>query len=121
MTPADHDSHGAFADLSRSVEVALGQISSADTLDQLRAGSLTTTGGTDIDCVLAHALADPTTTSIVVVTDGYVHPPAALLAQQLWNRNVAVEVVLPSGVPEGPLADVGNVTHLSPRQLGGRA
>lgn len=90
-------------------------------LDQLRAGSLTTTGGTDIDCVLAHALADPTTTSIVVVTDGYVHPPAALLAQQLWNRNVAVEVVLPSGVPEGPLADVGNVTHLSPRQLGGRA
>ena len=44
MTPADHDSHGAFADLSRSVEVALGQISSADTLDQLRAAVAGATG-----------------------------------------------------------------------------
>lgn len=90
-------------------------------LDQLRHGRLITTGGTDIDCVLAHALADPTTTSIVVVTDGYVHPPAALLAQQLRDRNVAVEVVLPADVPDGPLAEVGTITHLSPRQLGGRA
>jgi len=88
-------------------------------LASLRNGELVTTFGTDIDCVLSHALADPTTTSIVVVTDGYVAEPQAGLVAALRERKIAVEVVLPADVPPEPLDRVGRVTHLSPRQLGG--
>jgi hypothetical protein len=90
-------------------------------LGELRHGRLITTGGTDIVIVLVHALEDPATTSIVVVTDGYVQELPPWLVQRLRDRNVAVEVVLPSGVPDGPLAGIGTVTRLSPRQLGGAA
>lgn len=87
-------------------------------LDQLRQGDLISTRGTDIDCALAHAVADPATTSVVVVTDGFVLEPDATLVRQLRDRSIAVEVVLPSNVPDGTLADVGTITHVSPRQLG---
>ena len=90
-------------------------------LDELRSGNLISTLGTDIDCALADALADPTTTSIVIATDGYVLEPDASLVQRLRDRKIAVEVVLPADVPDGPLAEVGTITHLSPRHPGGRS
>ncbi|MFM7064854.1 MAG: DUF2201 family putative metallopeptidase [Actinomycetes bacterium] len=88
-------------------------------LEALRKGELNTTFGTEIDCVLEHALVDPSTTSIVVVTDGYVHEPQPGLVAALRVRGIAVEVVLPADVPPEPLDRIGRVTHLSPRQLGG--
>ena len=91
------------------------------TLDDLRRGSLISTLGTDVDCVLAHALEDPTTTSIVLVTDGFVHAPRPSFVRQLRERSIPVEVVLPADVPDGPLAAIGNITHLSPQQLGARS
>ena len=88
-------------------------------ITELVGGRLITTRGSDVDCALAHALDDPTTTSVVLVTDGFVLEPDASLVSRLRDRGVAVEVVLPSRVGDGPLAEVGTITHLSPQQLGG--
>jgi hypothetical protein len=63
---------------------------------ELRRGTLTTTGGTDIDPVLRHALADRAVRRALVLTDGYTGAPGAELAAAVKARGLRFHVVLPA-------------------------
>lgn len=64
---------------------------------QLRQGRLQTTGGTDINCVLEHALAvEPSVHKVLLLTDGATGTPEDQLADQMRGRNIRVYVVLPA-------------------------
>jgi uncharacterized protein with von Willebrand factor type A (vWA) domain len=64
---------------------------------QLRQGRLQTTGGTDINCVLEHALAvEPAVHKVLLLTDGATGAPEDRLADQMRGRNIRVYVVLPA-------------------------
>lgn len=72
-----------------STEVA--PLSPAD----MMSGRLSTTGGTDIDCVLEHVVAHPRTRRVLVVTDGYTGEGRADLAARLAGSGQQIHVVLP--------------------------
>ena len=63
---------------------------------ELRRGLITSTGGTNINPVLEHALAAKRVRRILVVTDGVTGLPHPRLAQQLRARRIEVHVVLPA-------------------------
>ncbi|GAB4524934.1 MAG: hypothetical protein OHK0046_40150 [Anaerolineae bacterium] len=66
--------------------------------NQLNKGMLTTTGGTDINCVLEHALkVEPYVQRVLIVTDGQVGPPLPHLASAVQDRAMRLHVVLPHG------------------------
>lgn len=81
-------------------------------LAAVRDGVISTTGGTDIDCVLAHALDDPATSCIVLVTDGFVLDPDPQLVAGLRERGVVVEAVVPPDGDPHTLEQIGTVTVL---------
>ena len=70
------------------------------TIQDLSASRFETTGGTDIDCVLEHALSLPARRrprSIVVVTDGYTGSPASPLAERFRAAGLKMFVGLVGG------------------------
>jgi hypothetical protein len=64
-------------------------------LAKLRKGTLTTTYGTDIVCLLEHALADHHLSRVLIITDGYVGQAPAALARRVQDRHLQMHVVLP--------------------------
>lgn len=65
-------------------------------LNELRDAKLKTSGGTDINCVLEHVVAvKPAVHKILVLTDGYVGPPADHLADKMRDQNIRMYVVMP--------------------------
>ena len=85
-------------------------------LPDLKKGLLTTSVGTDIGCVLDHALAEPRLRRALVLTDGYVGRPPAGLARSVADRSLRIHVVLPdeSAYP-GDLAELArSLTTLPP-------
>jgi hypothetical protein len=66
------------------------------TLAALRSGQLRTTGGTDVNCVLAHALGTPHLRTVLLVTDGYVGQPHAKYKAGLRERGLRIHAVLPA-------------------------
>lgn len=75
---------------------------------QLQQGYLQTTGGTDINCVLEHALAvQPVIHRALLLTDGATGTPADELAGRVRDRNLHLYVVLPAESPwEDDLRDI---------------
>jgi hypothetical protein len=65
-------------------------------LESLRRGDVKTTGGTDIECVLDHILAEPRLRRVLLLTDGYTGQPRPDQAELLLGRKVRLHVVLPS-------------------------
>jgi hypothetical protein len=65
--------------------------------DELRKAKLRTSGGTDINCVLIHALdARPRLHRALIVTDGYTGIPHPELASRTLEQNLRIYVVLPA-------------------------
>jgi hypothetical protein len=62
----------------------------------LRAGQVRTTGGTDVGCVLAHALATPRLRTALLVTDGYVGQLRPDHAAAVRERGLRIHAVLPA-------------------------
>lgn len=63
----------------------------------LQSGRLRTTGGTDINCVLRHVLAQkPQVRKLLLLTDGAVGAPAAELVERVRDQDVRIYVVLPA-------------------------
>jgi hypothetical protein len=92
-------------------------------LAKLREGRLRTTGGTDINCVLKHALEfKPHVHRILLLTDGYVGMGASDLVSGIRERNMRVYVVLPAESPN--MRDLEPISHgftvLPPLKTGGR-
>lgn len=81
-------------------------------LEDLRSGTVDSTGGTALNSVLRHALDDPTTTSVVIVTDGYVEHPAPGLIERLVDRRIEVRSVISAGGHVGMMNLLGPVTKL---------
>ncbi len=65
-------------------------------LAALREGRLRTTGGTDLNCVLVHALSTPRLRTVLLVTDGYVGAPHSKHAASLRERGLRIHAVLPA-------------------------
>jgi hypothetical protein len=65
-------------------------------LQALRAGSFTTTGGTDLHCVYQHWLEHPSARRALIVTDGYVGSPRPHLARDAAKCRLRLHAVLPS-------------------------
>jgi hypothetical protein len=66
------------------------------TREALRSGRVTTTGGTDIACVHAHALGVPRLRRLLLLTDGYVGETTREHAESLRERGIELHVVLPA-------------------------
>lgn len=65
---------------------------------ELKQGLVTTTGGTDINCVLAHALeVSPQVERVLILTDGETGSPSAHLYERIKERRMKLYVVLPNG------------------------
>jgi hypothetical protein len=65
-------------------------------LRELQRGLLTTTGGTDINCVLEHILAaKPRIDRVLLLTDGETGSPLPHLAQRAQEHHLKLNVVLP--------------------------
>jgi hypothetical protein len=66
-------------------------------LADLQNGKLRSSGGTDINCVLRHALdTRPRITRALIVTDGYTGFPQAELASRVQEENLRIYAVLPA-------------------------
>lgn len=66
-------------------------------LARLQRGWVRTTGGTDINCVLKHALeTTPAVKRVLILTDGAVGAPWIDLVEQVRGRNMRIYVVLPA-------------------------
>ncbi|MEM6281469.1 MAG: hypothetical protein AAF787_04680 [Chloroflexota bacterium] len=64
----------------------------------LRKGHLTTTGGTNINCVLEHIVEyEGKLQKAIILTDGEVGAPQHNLAAQFREQNIIMHAVLPSG------------------------
>ncbi len=68
-------------------------------LAELRSGSIRSTFGTSIVCVLEHMLEAPQLRRALVLTDGYVGPAPGNLTGELAQRDIEVNVVLPHESP----------------------
>lgn len=67
-------------------------------LDELKAGKIRSTQGTDIACVMKHILeTDPAVHRVLILTDGYTGAPHPETIRQLKERHIQVYVVLPTG------------------------
>lgn len=65
-------------------------------LEELKIARLRSTGGTDINCVLRHAVnAKPRIHRALILTDGYTGFPRLDLAQQVSEQNIRIHAVLP--------------------------
>jgi Ca-activated chloride channel family protein len=65
--------------------------------EELRKAKLRTSGGTDINCVLIHALdSKPRLHRALIVTDGYTGVPHPELASRTLEQNLRIYVVLPA-------------------------
>jgi len=71
----------------------------------LTKGHVTTTGGTDITCVFDHVLKGGVARALVI-TDGYVGPPAPAQADAIRRARADIRVVL---TPDGYRPDLGDV------------
>jgi hypothetical protein len=80
-------------------------------VDELASGRLTTTVGTDIDCVLEDVAARHER-RVVIVTDGYVGRPAPRLLAAIRERGVRVLTVLPQGGWRSDVEDWSEVIEL---------
>jgi hypothetical protein len=66
-------------------------------LDELKLARLRTSGGTDINCVLRHAIDTvPRIHRALILTDGYTGIPRAELAQRIAVQNIHIHAVLPA-------------------------
>ncbi len=66
-------------------------------LEDLKKGKLRSSGGTDINCVLRHALeAHPAIHRALIVTDGYTGFPNPQLAGQILDQDIRIYTVLPA-------------------------
>lgn len=81
-------------------------------LKSLRKGDLTTTSGTDIDCVLSDALDDPNLRHIVVLTDGWVAEPLPHLLAAIRERGITVEAVIPKFGDGDAMESYATITRL---------
>ena len=92
-------------------------------LAALRSGRLSTTGGTDLNCVLEHALASPRLRTVLLVTDGYVGEPRADHAERIRARGLRLHVVLPAEFAwERDLAPIArSITVLPPYETAERS
>lgn len=66
------------------------------TLDQLRAGKLRSTQGTDINAVLTHIAGQRQVRRVLLVTDGYVGTPAADNRRMIEERGIRLYAVIPA-------------------------
>lgn len=80
-------------------------------LEDLARGHLTTTYGTDINCVLHDLLTHPHR-RVLLITDGYVGTPAADLVTRLRERGVEVHALIPAGGDRRDLAPIAEITDL---------
>lgn len=78
------------------------------TLADLQSGQLTTTLGTDINCVADDLIARRETRALIV-TDGYVGEPTRARVRELRARNLQIHVLLPV---DGWERDLGGLTGL---------
>jgi predicted metal-dependent peptidase len=74
-------------------------------MEDLRRGRLDTTGGTDLGCVLQHALLHRLR-KVLIITDGYVGKPTAARAAALRQSGLELRVVL---TPQGWRKDLEDV------------
>lgn len=65
-------------------------------VEELAKADLRTTGGTDINCVLAHAIDVPRLRRLLILTDGYTGVPHPQLVSRLTEQHVRVHAVLPA-------------------------
>jgi uncharacterized protein with von Willebrand factor type A (vWA) domain len=79
-------------------------------LDELKESRLRTTGGTDINCVLAHAIeARPRIHRALILTDGYTGIPRPELAARIAEQKLRIHAVLPSHrATKAQLTDIAN-------------
>lgn len=99
MDPWIEDLYGALVSLRSHLAPGVNLFSTCvETIDlrALREGVRTTTGGTDVRCVLEHALAG-LARRVLVVTDGYVGPPPDDLARAIAKARVEIRVLLTPG------------------------
>jgi hypothetical protein len=78
---------------------------------QLAKGKLDTTGGTDIDCVLAD-VGQRTEKRVLIVTDGYVGTPSERLLEPLVQRGVKLYVALPEDGWDRDLQSIAQIRRL---------
>jgi hypothetical protein len=81
-------------------------------IEDLARGRLTTTDGTDIDCVLADVLDRPQR-RVLLVTDGYVGVPDGPLAAAVRARGVRIHAALPTDGWDRDLDGLAEITRLS--------
>ena len=81
-------------------------------LDDLARGRLTTTDGTDINCVLTDILDRPQR-RVLLITDGYVGAPRESLAAAVRERGVRVHAALPADGWDRDLSGFAEITRLS--------
>ena len=108
---------GPLEEFSRRRLLTLWQFSNGVeplSLEDLRERRILTTGGTDLDEVLTHALDDERVTDVVIVTDGCVRPLNPGLHRAIRSRGLRVEIVLPHGAPDMMVSAIGRVTYLPP-------
>ena len=74
-------------------------------MGDLTKGDVTTTGGTDITCVLDHVLKGGVAKALVI-TDGYVGRPAPAQAVAIQRARADIRVVL---TPDGYRSDLGDL------------
>lgn len=90
---------GLLAPYVRGGRARLWQFSTevaALTVADVKAGRLSTTGGTDIDCVLEHMLEPGAPRRALVVTDGYTGAGRAALHARMRRSGRELHAVLPS-------------------------
>lgn len=86
-------------------------------LAELQKGLVTTSGGTDVNCVLEHALdVAPPVRRIIMLTDGETGSPLPHLVTGLDEHNLKLYVVLPHGyvLDQGVQAIAHSVVSLPP-------
>jgi len=67
---------------------------------QLRALQVTSSGGTDIRCVMAHLLEQPRPVQkVIILTDGYVGLPTEEQHHEIQKKNIKITVILPNSSP----------------------
>ncbi len=83
---------------------------------QLQQGYLQTTGGTDINCVLEHALSvQPVIQRALLLTDGATGTPDVALVSRMTAHNLRLYVVLPAESPwEDDLRDIAAFMTILP-------
>ncbi|MDP6541127.1 MAG: hypothetical protein QF410_16440, partial [Planctomycetota bacterium] len=114
---------GLLAPYVQSGQVHLFQFSTEVApvrLSDLRAGTVESTGGTCIECVLEHALDEPRLRSALVLTDGYVGRPTEAQARAVVAKPLRLHAVLPAeGSFPDELLDITKTITTLPPLIGG--